>query len=126
MKHAFDGGATPTLGPLSRAIGVGDLVFVAGTVGTRPDGTLPATVGEQTAQTLKNIAGHLAVAGLTMDHVVDVTVYLVNPDDYGEMNTAYAEFFNDPKPARAALCAGMVHAEFLVEISAIAHRGAVQ
>lgn len=126
MKQSFDGGTTPPLGPLSRAVGAGDLVFVSGTVGTRADGSLPATVGEQTTQTLHNIADHLAAAGLTLDHVVDVTIYLVRPEDYAEANAAYEPFFQDPRPARATVCAGMVHPEHLVEISAIAHRGAAQ
>lgn len=124
MRQAFDGGTNRSLGPLSRAIGVDDWVFVAGTVGTFDDGSLPPTVGEQTAQTLENIRAHLAAAGLTLADVVSTTVYLVDRTQYSAMNDAYTRYFDVPYPARATVCCELVHDEHLVEISAVARRGA--
>lgn len=124
MRQAFDGGTNPSLGPLSRALGVDDWVFVAGTIGTFDDGSLPATVGEQTAQTLENVKAHLAAAGLTLADVVSTIVYLVDRTQYSAMNDAYARYFDEPYPARATVCCELVHEEHLVEISAVARRGA--
>jgi 2-iminobutanoate/2-iminopropanoate deaminase len=124
MLQAFDGGSVAALGPLSRAIGVDDWVFVAGTIGTREDGSLPATVEEQTAQTLENVRSHLAAAGLSMADVVSTTVYLPDRTEYKAMNAAYARYFEEPYPARATVCCDLVHDDHLVEISAVARRGA--
>jgi 2-iminobutanoate/2-iminopropanoate deaminase len=124
MLQAFDGGSTATLGPLSRAVAVDDWVFVAGTIGTRDDGSLPSGVAEQTAQTLENIASHLDAAGLSLADVVSTTIYLTDRAGYRAMNDAYARYFEEPYPARATVCCDLVHEEHLVEISAIARRGA--
>jgi 2-iminobutanoate/2-iminopropanoate deaminase len=124
MLQAFDGGSVAPLGPLSRAVGIDDWVFVAGTIGTFDDGSLPATVAEQTAQTLENISSHLNAAGLSMADVVSTTVYLTDRTQYKAMNDAYARYFDAPHPARATVCCELVHEEHLVEISAVARRGA--
>lgn len=124
MRQAFDGGTAVALGPLSRAMGVDDWVFVAGTIGTREDGSLPGSVAAQTAQTLENIAAHLRAAGLTMADVVSTTIYLPDPSEYGAMNEVYARWFEPPYPARATVCCRLVHDDHLVEISAVARRGA--
>jgi 2-iminobutanoate/2-iminopropanoate deaminase len=126
MRQAFDGGSTPALGPLSRAMGVDGWVFVSGTVGTFADGTLPETVEEQTVQTLENIKAHLEAAGVRMSDVVSTTVYLTEPAQYGAMNEAYTRYFEPPYPTRATLCCRLVHDEHLVEISAIAKGGAAR
>lgn len=124
MRQAFDGGTTPSLGPLSRALGVDDLVFVAGTIGTFDDGSLPDTVEEQTAQTLENIRSHLEAAGLTLADVVSTTIYLPDRTKYRAMNEVYERYFDAPYPARATVCCELVHEEHLIEISAVARRGA--
>lgn len=124
MRQAFDGGTTAALGPLSRAMEIDGWVFVAGTVGTFEDGSLPGGVGEQTAQTLENIAAHLGAAGLSPADVVSTTIYLTDRAAYGAMNEAYERFFSKPYPARATVVCDLVHEEHLVEISAIARRGA--
>lgn len=124
MRQAFDGGSTPALGPLSRALGVDGWVFVAGTIGTFEDGSLPDTVEEQTAQTLENIRSHLEAAGLTLADVVSTTIYLPDRTTYKAMNDAYLRYFEPPYPARATVCCELVHEDHLIEIAAIACRGA--
>jgi 2-iminobutanoate/2-iminopropanoate deaminase len=121
--EVFDAGTTPPLGPLSRAVGAGDYVFVSGTIGTRDDGSLPPTIESQTEQTLENIASHLAKAGLSLADVVEVTVYLPDAGHYSAMNGVYERFFDEPCPARATVCCPLVHSDHLIEISAVAYRG---
>jgi 2-iminobutanoate/2-iminopropanoate deaminase len=99
-------------------------VFVAGTVGTFEDGTLPGTVGEQTQQTLENIKTHLAAAGLSLADIVSATIYLTDRSQYKDMNEAYLRYFSKPYPARATVVCDLVHEEHLVEITAVARRGA--
>lgn len=111
----------PASGPLSRAAKAGNYVFIAGTVGTRQDGSIADDITEQTKQTLENIGAQLTAAGLTFSHVVKVTIYLTSPDGYGPMNEVYSRFFQEPYPARETVCTPLIFPEHLIEISAIAY-----
>jgi 2-iminobutanoate/2-iminopropanoate deaminase len=115
--------APAAIGPYSQAIRVGKTVYVSGEVGIDPmTGTFAgATIGEQTDQTLKNVAAILAAAGLTLDNVVATTVYLTDVNDFAGMNAAYGTHFKNPAPARATIqVAALPKKGALVEISAIA------
>jgi 2-iminobutanoate/2-iminopropanoate deaminase len=115
--------APAAIGPYSQAIRVGKTVYVSGEVGIDPmTGTFAgATIGEQTDQTLKNVAAILAAAGLTLDNVVATTVYLTDVNDFAGMNAAYGTHFKNPAPARATVqVAALPKKGALVEISAIA------
>lgn len=124
MRQAFDGGGSATLGPLSRAVEIEDWVFVAGTVGTLEDGSLPPEIGAQAAQTLENINSHLQAAGLSLADVVSTTIYLTDRTQYQAVNDVYKRYFNEPYPARATVVCELVHQDHLVEMSAVARRGA--
>jgi 2-iminobutanoate/2-iminopropanoate deaminase len=115
--------APAAIGPYSQAIRVGKTVYVSGEVGIDPmSGTFAGTtIGEQTDQTLKNVAAILAAAGLTLDNVVATTVYLTDVNDFAGMNAAYGTHFKNPAPARATIqVAALPKKGALVEISAIA------
>ena len=115
--------APAAIGPYSQAIRVGKTVYVSGEGGIDPmTGTFAgATIGEQTDQTLKNVAAILAAAGLTLDNVVATTVYLTDVNDFAGMNAAYGTHFKNPAPARATVqVAALPKKGALVEISAIA------
>jgi 2-iminobutanoate/2-iminopropanoate deaminase len=115
--------APTAIGPYSQAIRVGRTVYVSGEIGKDPmtgQFTGPS-IGDQTDQTLKNVAAILAAAGLTLDNVVATTVYLLDVNDFAGMNAAYAGFFTKPFPARATIqVAALPTKGALVEISAIA------
>ncbi|WP_150461483.1 RidA family protein [Nesterenkonia ebinurensis] len=112
-------------GAYSVAIGKDSLVFVSGQVGTRPEtGELAGEdVAEQTRQTMNNIQSALQAAELRMESIVKTTVYITRPEDLGEMDAAYREFFTGIFPARSAVTvAALARPDFLVEIDAIATR----
>jgi len=69
----------------------------------RPDGTVPSAPEAQFRQALDNIKATLEGAGLTLDNVVYVQVYLTNIGSYAEMNRVFAEYFPKTPPARAML-----------------------
>ena len=54
------------------------------------------------------------------DNVVRATVYMTDIENYKRINTVYAEFFSDSKPARAAVQVANLPAGANVEISCIA------
>jgi 2-iminobutanoate/2-iminopropanoate deaminase len=111
--------ATFTAGAYSPALRVGDLVFVSG---QGPFDAAGAVVGdsveEQTAQCLENVRGVLAAAGLGLDDVVKVTVYLCDFAYFDRYDAVYSAHFCEPRPTRTTVAAGL--GGILVEIDAIA------
>jgi len=109
--------------PYNQAIVYGELVFVAGQLGLRPDGTMvEGGIGEQTEQIFANLGAILEEAGTGLDRLVKTTVFLTNLDDFAGMNEVYALHVGDRPPARSTVEVGRLPSGALVEIEAIAHR----
>ena len=64
----------------SPAILSGDLLFVSGMVGAREDGTPEPDLGAQIQLAFDNLQGVLEAAGCTFDNVIDVTMFLIDPE----------------------------------------------
>ena len=64
----------------SAAIRSGDLLFVSGQVGSREDGSPEPDFEMQVRRAFENLNVVLAAAGCTFDDVIDVTVFLVDPE----------------------------------------------
>lgn len=93
----------------------GQLPIIAGT-GEKVVGS----VEQQTEQVLKNVAAILEAAGSGLDHVIKTTIYIANIKLWDKVNTIYAKYFGDHRPARAVVPTKALHHGFLVEIEAIA------
>jgi 2-iminobutanoate/2-iminopropanoate deaminase len=108
-------------GAYSQAIAANGLLFVAG-VGPYDPSTravIGTTVEEQTRQTVANIRGTLASAGLDLGQVVNATVWLADLErDWKGFDRTFGELFSPPYPARAAV--GATLKNILVEIAVIA------
>jgi len=68
----------------SAAIRSGDLLFVSGQVGARPDGTPEPDFGRQVQQAFDNLRATLDAAGCTFDDIVDVTSFHTDPENQFE------------------------------------------
>jgi len=68
----------------SAAIRSGDLLFVSGQVGARPDGTPEPDFGRQVQLAFDNLGATLAAAGCTFDDIVDVTSFHTDPENQFE------------------------------------------
>lgn len=109
------------IGPYSLAVRSGNLVFVSGTVGWRPDGSVPPDIREQSRQMYENIRQVLSSAGSDLDHVVSTTTYLVNASDYRALNEIRGQYFkNDPPASAVVVVKELVRADLLVEVEAVA------
>lgn len=103
----------------------GDLVLVAGTLGTGEDLALvPGGVGPETTQTLVNIQRILEASAAGWDDVAKVNVYLADMADFPTMNQAYDAFFAGSVPARITVGGLELALGARVEIDCIAHRPA--
>ena len=115
---------TPPAGPFSRAVRVGELLFLAGQIGTDASGRLvPGGIEPETRQTMENIRTELRRNGLGMDRVAKCTVFLADMSEWGRMNAVYATFFPGTKPARSAAGASGLALGARVEIECIAAYG---
>lgn len=68
----------------SPAIRANGLLFVSGQVGSREDGSPEPTLEGQVRRAFENLNAILAAAGCSFDDVIDVTVFLVDPEQIFE------------------------------------------
>jgi len=87
----------------SPAIDAGDYVYISGQAPHRSDGSTPSNFSDQTRQCLDNIKALVTAAGLTMDNIVYVQVYMDDTTKYNELNQAFAGYFPKDPPARGIL-----------------------
>ena len=115
--------APKAVGPYSQAIEVNGTLYVSGQIPVVPaDGSVPATIEEQTRQSLKNVGAILEAAGMTYDNVVKTTVLLDDIANFAAANAVYGEFFTGDKPARACFQVAALPMGVKIEIEAIAAR----
>ena len=122
MKVISTKKAPAAIGPYSQAIQVGNLVYTSGQIPIDPTtgAFVEGGIKEQTRQSLTNVKAILEEAGLTLGSVVKTTVFLADMNDFGDMNTVYAEFFAEPYPARSAVAVKTLPKGALVEIEVVA------
>ena len=115
--------APAAIGPYSQAIRVGNLVYTSGQIPIDPatGALVEGGIKEQTRQSLLNVQAILAEAGLSLSDVVKTTVFMADMNDFAEMNSVYAEFFEQPYPARSAVAVKSLPKGALVEIEVVAN-----
>jgi enamine deaminase RidA (YjgF/YER057c/UK114 family) len=103
----------------SRAIRAGNLVFVAGTVGSDANGNFAGGVYEQTRQAIDNVKVALERAGATLQDVVRTRIFVTNMDAFEDAARAHREAFGEVRPASTLVeVSRLVKPEMLVEIEA--------
>jgi 2-iminobutanoate/2-iminopropanoate deaminase len=114
--------APKAVGPYSVAVRQGGFVFLSGQIPLHPETNQMVTgsIEDQTTRVLENISAVLEGAGLTLQDIVKVTVFLKNMDDFPRMNEVYAKFFVKDPPARSTVEVARLPRDVQVEIEATA------
>ena len=123
MKQVIHTDSAPAaIGPYSQAIQIGDLLFVSGQVPIDPStgAIVEGDIKAQAQQSLNNLKAILNAAGTNLGAVVKTTVFLADMNDFAAMNEVYAQFFQEPFPARSAVQVARLPKDAKVEIEAIA------
>ena len=105
----------------SPSFDAGDYVYISGQGPHLADGTTPTKFSDQVRQSLDNVKRQVERAGLTLDHVVYLQVYLEDTSHYSELNEVFSAYFPKDPPARGVLGVARVP-ERSVQVTAVAVR----
>ena len=116
------GGAPRAIGPYSQGIKAGNMVFLSGQIPLDPKSgeLVKGDIAAQTERVMQNLEAVLAAAGLSFEHVVRCTIYLMDLGDFAAVNEVYGRYFPANPPARATVQVAGLPKGARVEIDAIA------
>ena len=112
----------------SRAVRVGDQIWVAGTTAELPDGTAVGgnDIGAQAREALRRITVALAEVGAGPEHVVRTRMFVTDISRWAEVGDAHGEVFAEVRPAATMVeVKALITPSLLVEIEvdAVVHNG---
>ncbi len=113
--------APAAVGPYSQGMLCGNLLFISGQLPIDPASAelIKGTIEEKTRQVLQNLRAIAEAAGAGLQDVVKTTVFLKDMNDFGAMNSVFAEYFPTTPPARAAVQVAALPKGVDIEIEAI-------
>ncbi len=121
-KSAIETSNAPgAIGPYSQAMKTGDLLFTSGQLPIDPatGKMVEGSVAERAHQAIKNLKAVIEAAGGNLGDVVKTTVFLADIGDFQDVNTVYAEYFEEPYPARSAFQVAALPLGAVLEIEAV-------
>jgi len=120
-RNISSGGPWEAVVGYSRAVRVGNLVSVAGTTATRPDGSIhgEGDAGEQMRYCIDTIERALAEAGATLADVVRTRMFVTDISQWEAIGRAHGERFGDIRPVSTMVqVAALIDPRLLVEVEA--------
>lgn len=124
MKNIiFTDKAPAPIGPYNQAVLKGNTLFTSGQIAINPaTGALVLdTIEAETTQVMENMKAVLEAAGMSFENVVKTTIFIMDMNDFGKINTIYGSYFNEKTaPARETVQVACLPKNVNVEISMIA------
>jgi 2-iminobutanoate/2-iminopropanoate deaminase len=103
----------------SQAVRLGDLIYLSGQLGIRPDGTLPSEFEDEVLQVLENMRTVLRAAGSDISLVAKVNIYITDFKRLGEMNEVYGPTFPH-RPAKTTVEISRLDKGARIEVEVVA------
>lgn len=122
-KIIFTENAPAPIGPYNQAVLKGNTLYTSGQIAINPaSGDLVTdTIESETEQVMQNMKAVLVAAGMTFENVVKTTIFIMDMNDFGKINTVYGSYFNEKTaPARETVQVACLPKNVNVEISMIA------
>ena len=117
MKFIQTDQAPSPAGHYSQAVTFDNLIFVSGQLPINPatNEKINGSIQEQAHQVFKNVGSVLKASGSDFNHVLKSTVYITDISLWDEVNTIYADYFGEHRPARAIVPVRDLHFGFKIE-----------
>ena len=122
MKKQVNTSLAPAaIGPYSQGVIAGNLLFVSGQIPLNPlDGSLISdSLESQANQVFQNLRAIIQEAGTSFEHVLKLTIYLTDLENFAAVNKVMESYFHEPYPARATVEVSRLPKDVEVEIDAI-------
>ena len=116
--------APAAVGPYSQAIAIDSLLFTSGTLPIDPQtGTIgEGSIEDHAHQVFRNLTAVAEAGGTSLEKAVKVTVFLTDMGHFQRVNTVYAQYFNQPYPARSAIQVASLPLGAAIEVEAVIAR----
>lgn len=122
-KQVINTNSAPApIGPYNQAVKAGSMLFVSGQI------ALNAETGQlvkddiiaETHQVMQNLRNILTEAGMDFSDVVKSTIFIMDMNDFSQINEVYGKYFTGYFPARETVQVAALPKGVNVEISVIA------
>ncbi|WP_281228907.1 RidA family protein [Flavobacterium aquiphilum] len=117
--------APAPIGPYNQAVLKGDTLYISGQIPLNPATMelVADNIESETKQVMENLKAILEEAGMTFENVVKASIFIMDMNDFGKINTVYGSYFNEKTaPARETVQVACLPKNVNVEISMIAVR----
>lgn len=114
--------APKAIGPYSQAVKANGVLYASGQIALDPatGNLVTGDFAAQARRVFENLKAVLREGKTDFKHVVRATVYLTDLGNFQTLNTIYAEYFGDHKPARSTIGVAQLPRGAQVEIDLIA------
>ncbi|MED5533254.1 MAG: RidA family protein [Pseudomonadota bacterium] len=115
--------APNAIGPYSQAVRVGDTVYLSGQIPLDPQTMelVEGDIGARARRVFDNLTAVMQEAGGSLSDIVKLTIYLVDLEQFGQVNEVMAEYFDAPFPSRATVAVAALPKGAPIEVEAVAH-----
>lgn len=124
-KIIFTDKAPAPIGPYNQAVLFGNTLYTSGQIALDPMSMelVGTDIESETKQVMENLKAVLEAADMTFENVVKTTIFIMDMNDFSNINSVYGNYFNEKTaPARETVQVAGLPKNVNVEISMIAMR----
>lgn len=122
-KIIFTEKAPAPIGPYNQAVLSKGILYTSGQIALNPVNMelVMDTIEIETKQVMENLKAVLDAAGMTFENVIKTTIFIMDMNDFGKINSVYGSYFNEETaPARETVQVACLPKNVNIEISMIA------